>query len=123
MFELIIEEEFSAAHRLRNYKGKCERLHGHNWKVQVIFEGEETGKDGLLMDFSILRDKVKEVIKILDHNYLNTIPFFKRKNPTSENISYFIFKKLCSIFKNEKVKVKKVTVWENSKQAASYSQD
>ena len=123
MFELIIEEEFSAAHRLRNYKGKCEKLHGHNWKVQVIFKGEEIGKDGLLMDFSILRNKVREVLKNLDHNYLNNIPFFRKTNPTSENIAFFIFKKLQTVFKNTKIKIGKVIVWENSKQAATYSEE
>ena len=75
------------------------------------------------MDFSILRNKVREVLKNLDHNYLNNIPFFRKANPTSENIAFFIFKKLRSIFKNTKIKIGKVIVWENSKQAATYSEE
>ena len=120
MYEISIEEEFSGAHRLRNYKGKCENLHGHNWKVQVVISGEKLDKDGLLMDFHFLKKKLRQVLENLDHTYLNNVSFFKKENPTSENISYYIYKKLKILLKNSPVKVEKVSVWENNRQSAAY---
>jgi 6-pyruvoyltetrahydropterin/6-carboxytetrahydropterin synthase len=120
MFELSIEDSFSAAHRLRDYQGKCENLHGHNWKVQVTVLGENLEKNGLLVDFGVLRKKLKQVLDILDHTNLNSVAFFKKKNPTSENISVFIYQKLIPEFKTESFEIKKVTVWENERQSASY---
>ena len=120
MYEISIEEEFAGAHFLKNYKGKCEKLHGHNWKVVITISGETLGKDGLLIDFKIIRDKLKKILEKLDHNYLNNIPFFKKINPSSENIAFYIFQKLKVSIKDFPVKIKKVTVWENNKQSASY---
>jgi len=120
MYEISIEDEFSGAHRLRNYKGKCENLHGHNWKVQVVVSGEKLDKDGLLMDFHLLKKKLLHVLKNLDHTYLNNVSFFKKENPTSENISYYIYKKLKILLKNSPVELKKVSVWENNRQSATY---
>jgi len=120
MYEISIEEEFAGAHFLKNYKGKCEKLHGHNWKVVITISGETLGKDGLLIDFKIIRDKLKKILEKLDHNYLNNIPFFKKTNPSSENIAFYIFQKLKVSIKDFPVKIKKVTVWENNKQSASY---
>lgn len=120
MYEIKIYGEFSSAHRLRNYKGKCENIHGHNWKVEVVVTGEILDKMGLLIDFHILKKKLNIVLKNLDHKDLNSIPFFTDKNPSSENIAFFIYKKMKFILRNYPVKVSKVTVWENEKQCASY---
>lgn len=120
MFEIKIIDEFSGAHRLKNYKGKCENLHGHNWKVEVIISGEFLDKNGLLLDFGILKEKLNFVLRGLDHKNLNRISFFYRTNPTSENIAYYIFKKMKALLKNFPVKIEKVTVWENEKQCASF---
>ena len=122
MYEILIEDEFAGAHRLRNYKGECENLHGHNWKVQVVVSGEKLDKDGLLIDFRLLKKKLHDVLKNLDHTYLNNISFFKKENPTSENISYYIYKKLKILLKNLSVEMKKVTVWENNLQSATYKE-
>lgn len=123
MYELKVKGEFSGAHRLRNYKGKCENLHGHNWKVEIVITGEYLDKTGLLLDFGILKEKLDTVLKQLDHKNLNTIPFFRRTNPSSENISYYIFTKMKILLKNFPVRLKKVTVWENDRQCASYSEE
>lgn len=122
MYEIKVLGEFSSAHRLKNYKGKCENLHGHNWKVEVIVSGEVLDKTGLIIDFGVLKEKLNFVLKQLDHKNLNKIPFFYRTNPTSENISYYIFKKMKSLLKNFPVRIEKVTVWENEKQCASFSE-
>ncbi len=120
MYEIKIIGEFSAAHKLKSYRGKCENLHGHNWKVEVFVVGEILNSIGLLVDFQILKKKLNIVLKSLDHKNLNLIPFFRDKNPSSENIAFFIFKKMEQILKGYPVKIKKVTVWENEKQCASY---
>ncbi|MCM8766537.1 MAG: 6-carboxytetrahydropterin synthase QueD [Candidatus Omnitrophica bacterium] len=120
MFELRVNGEFSSAHSLRNYKGKCENLHGHNWKVEILVSGESLDRVGLLIDFNILKNKLNIVLKMLDHKNLNLIPFFKERNPSSENIAFFIYKKMEKLLKIYPVKIKKVTVWENERQSASY---
>ena len=120
MYELKINGEFSSAHSLRNYKGRCENLHGHNWKVEVVVIGETLDRIGLLIDFNILKKKLNIVLKMLDHKNLNSIPFFIDRNPSSENIAFFIYKKMEKLLKTYPVKIQKVTVWENEKQCASY---
>ncbi|MFN4227863.1 MAG: 6-carboxytetrahydropterin synthase QueD [Candidatus Ratteibacteria bacterium] len=120
MYELRVNGEFSSAHSLRNYKGRCENLHGHNWKVEIIVSGESLDSIGLLIDFNILKRKLNIVLKMLDHKNLNLIPFFKERNPSSENIAFFIYKKMEKLLKVYPIKIEKVTVWENEKQSASY---
>ena len=121
MFELTVEADFSAAHRLKTVNKKCERLHGHNWKVQLFLSGKKVDKTGILLDFKEAKSRLKEVITPLDHTYLNEIPFFKRISPTSENIAFYLYQKLKGLFaKNKGIKVAKVTVWESETTAASY---
>ncbi|HOK56412.1 MAG TPA: 6-carboxytetrahydropterin synthase QueD [bacterium] len=120
MYELKINGEFSSAHSLRNYKGRCENLHGHNWKVEIIVTGETLDRIGLLIDFNILKKKLNIILKMLDHKNLNSIPFFIERNPSSENIAFFIYKKMERLLRGYPVRIQKVTVWENEKQCASY---
>ncbi|MCM8761731.1 MAG: 6-carboxytetrahydropterin synthase QueD [Candidatus Omnitrophica bacterium] len=121
IYEIKVEETFSSAHHLRNYRGKCERVHGHNWKVEVYVIGDNLDEDGLLIDFAILKDKLKDILGALDHRDLNTIHFFRKRNPTSESLSLYIYEKMTEKLKEYSVRVKRVTVWENEKQSASYS--
>lgn len=120
IYEIKVEDSFSSAHHLRNYKGKCERIHGHNWKVEVVVEGENLDSTGMLIDFTVLKEKLRYILSRLDHSNLNNLPFFKRINPTSENICFFIFKRMEFLLKQYPVRVKSVTVWENEKQCATY---
>ncbi|MCK4245557.1 MAG: 6-carboxytetrahydropterin synthase QueD, partial [Candidatus Omnitrophica bacterium] len=114
MFELMVESTFSAAHRLKTANKKCERLHGHNWKIQLFLSGSKLKRTGILLDFKEIKEKLEEVVKPLDHQYLNEIPSFKKISPTSENIAYYLYQKLTNLFaKNKKIKVAKVTVWES----------
>lgn len=116
MYSVKVEGNFSSAHNLRGYKGDCEELHGHNWKVELTVEKERLDKSGMVLDFRVLRNKLREVLSGLDHRYLNDIPYFRKINPTSENIAKYIFDKLKSLG----VELKSVVVWESERSAASY---
>ncbi|MCM8758876.1 MAG: 6-carboxytetrahydropterin synthase QueD [Candidatus Omnitrophica bacterium] len=120
MFELTISSQFSGAHRLRNYKGKCEKLHGHNWKVDITVCGDIDHNTGMVLDFGVLKAELEKVLAKLDHTYLNDIDYFRKVNPSSENMAYYIFNKMKKSLKPYNVSVKKVTVWENERQCASY---
>jgi len=120
MYKVRVEESFSAAHRLRGYKGKCERLHGHNWKVSLTVKASSLNKMGLVIDFTELKKKLKEVLKELDHNYINNLPYFKKHNPTSENIACYIYLQIKKKFKEKRIEIEKVSVWESETSSASY---
>ena len=122
MYELKIISNFAAAHQLREYEGGCERLHGHNWKVEVYVKGKEVGNDGLLVDFRIMKERTKKVIDEFDHEFLNDLKPFKALNPSSENIARHIFDTLSQELNNEIVKVSKVSVWESDASCATYSE-
>lgn len=116
MYEVMVKSSFSAAHRLRNYKGKCENLHGHNCRVEVTVSSDRLDKRGLLLDFKMLKNKLNSVLKRLDHTYLNQLPYFKKANPTSENIAKFIYEML----KKSGIRPKRVSVWESDMSCATY---
>ena len=117
MPQVKIIDRFSAAHNLRNYKGKCEELHGHNWQVEVTVGRKKIEKNGMVMDFNELKTLTKDVLFKLDHSYLNNLACFKNINPTSENIASYIAvelkKKLGPL-----LSLKEVRVWETEKSCA-----
>ncbi|MEK6727664.1 MAG: 6-carboxytetrahydropterin synthase QueD [Candidatus Omnitrophota bacterium] len=118
MYSVKIEGNFSSAHNLRGYKGKCEDLHGHNWRVEVAAKKSELDKIGMVLDFKYLKIKLNEIMEKLDHKYLNAIPYFKKANPTSENIAEYIYNQL----KPKIPALKSVTVWENTASSATYEE-
>ena len=118
MYSIKVEAYFSSAHNLRGYKGKCESLHGHNWKVEVRVAAAALDKIGMVMDFKVLKDKLNAALEKLDHKYLNKLAYFKKVNPTSENIACYIYEQLKLGIPN----IKSVTVWENSTSAATYKE-
>jgi 6-pyruvoyltetrahydropterin/6-carboxytetrahydropterin synthase len=120
MYEVSIELSFSAAHCLRNYRGKCEALHGHNWKVEVTVAGDSLDDIGLAIDFKILKEKSRVVIDRLDHHHLNELSPFTQVNPSSENIARYIFEQLKKALDGERVKLSKVIVWEAEGSKAMY---
>jgi len=120
MFELSVEVSFSAAHQLRGYKGKCENMHGHNWKVQVSVMSEDLNDIDLVIDFHDLKKMAKEVIAPLDHAYLNDIFPFTEKNPSSENMAKWIFDCMKKKIADNAVRVSAVTVWESDTSSATY---
>ncbi len=122
MYEISVDETFAAAHNLRNYHGKCEDLHGHNYKVRVVLTGKELDATGLLYDFVHLKRAIQEVIKSLDHKYLNELPPFDTLNPSAENIARHIYdrtaKQLLQVANT--AGISSVTVWETDTSAATY---
>lgn len=120
MFELMVDTTFAAAHQLRGYKGKCEQMHGHNWKVQVHVVAEKLNDIDIAIDFHDLKELLDEVITPLDHSFLNDIFPFTEKNPSSENIAKWIYDTLNKKLSDEQVQVSAVTVWESETTAATY---
>jgi len=121
MFKLKVQGYFSSAHYLRNYKGSCENLHGHNWKVELLVEGSQLNNSDILIDFKTLKDILKETLNELDHKLLNEIPYFKNINPSSERLAEYIFKKIKNkLSQYSNIKVKEVTVYETDKASATY---
>jgi 6-pyruvoyltetrahydropterin/6-carboxytetrahydropterin synthase len=123
MYELTVEVGFAAAHQLRGYKGNCENLHGHNWRVQINLTSERLNEIDIVMDFRDLKKVAREVVAPLDHVFLNDVFPFTEKNPTSENIAKWIFDSLKKKIYNGAVRVAAVTVWESDSASASYYED
>jgi len=96
MFEVSVEQVFAAGHALRNYKGKCENIHGHNWRVRVVIEGERLDDTGLLVDFIDVKDLMGSVIARLDHQFLNEVAPFDVKNPSAENIAEYFYREMST---------------------------
>jgi len=122
VYELTILSHFSAAHRLRCLHGRCENLHGHNWKIEVSVSSRRLGKEGIILDFGILKHEVSEVLESLDHQYLNDLSYFSRREPSSETIAKYIFDKVKVKLKRHPVTVKRVTAWESEGACATYSE-
>jgi len=123
MYELSIETGFASAHQLRGYKGKCEKLHGHNWKVQISVTAERLNEIDLAIDFHELKKIANEVISPLDHAFLNDIFPFTEKNPSSENVAKWISESLKKKINDDNIRVSAVTVWESDTASASYYED
>ncbi len=120
MYKVKVIQFFSGAHFLKNYKGKCENLHGHNWKVVVEVYSEKLNSDGMVIDFLELKNMLKEILAKFDHKLLNELEDFKNSNPTSENICYVIYKELKERLKKFKIKI---TVYETPFSSASYYEE
>ncbi|MFP3869059.1 MAG: 6-carboxytetrahydropterin synthase QueD [Desulfobacteraceae bacterium] len=120
MYELKIITQFSAAHRLENFYGKCEALHGHNWKVEIFVGAASLDDAGLVRDFGQLKAAAKEILEEVDHTYLNELPAFRTQNPSSENLARYLFERLGNAINDEQIKVTRVTVWESDTSSASY---
>jgi|SRR5205085_2601638 len=123
MFEVTVERTFAAGHYLREYKGKCENPHGHNYKVQITLQGRELDRAGLLLDFKDLKDVMKRTIERLDHQMINELEPFTRVNPSAENLAkYFYEQTRDDLHKltNGRVSVKDVTVYETDTTTATY---
>ncbi|HIE08206.1 MAG TPA: 6-carboxytetrahydropterin synthase QueD [Desulfarculaceae bacterium] len=119
-YELKIETAFAAAHNLLNYCGQCENLHGHNWKIEIYIQGSELDKSGMLIDFKILKEHTNAILDTLDHTYLNELPIFVGKSPSSELIAEHIFVELEKKLAHLPVQVNKIVAWESEKAAAAY---
>ena len=120
MFEVSVEYSFAAGHALRGYKGKCENVHGHNYKVRVTVQGEKLNSIGLLMDFADLRAAVRGLVDRFDHHFLNDLEPFRETNPSAENLACYLGTELQKKIKEQGLSVNTVTVWETDTTSASY---
>ena len=120
MYKLTIETKFSAAHQLREYQGRCERLHGHNWKVGVTVDARKLNDIGLAMDFKDLKDVTNSFLSQVEHAFVNEVPPFDEINPSSENIAKWLYDGLSVKINDGNLKVSSITVWESDTASATY---
>jgi len=123
MYELTVEREFSSGHFLRNYRGRCENPHGHNYKVRITLAGSDLDEAGLLLDFKLLKQVMRPVIDRIDHQMLNEIDPFTTVNPSAENIARFFYEETSqqlSEMTKGRVRVKDCTIWETDTTSATY---
>ena len=122
MFEVSVDETFAAGHALRGYKGKCENVHGHNYRVRVTLQGDSLDQIGLLYDFVHLKQMMKDVIQVLDHRFMNEIPPFDTVNPSAENIAKYFYEQAARKLPRAAsgARLESVTVWESDTTCATY---
>ena len=120
MYELKVVTRFAAAHQLTMVGSKCENMHGHNWRIEVYVTGEKLNAGGVLVDFGEIKAHLAEVMKKLDHKFLNELEYFSDGNPSSENIASFVATELQTRIDNSSAQVSKVTAWESDDACATY---
>jgi 6-pyruvoyltetrahydropterin/6-carboxytetrahydropterin synthase len=121
MFEVSVEQTFAAGHALRNYKGKCENVHGHNYRVRVTIAGEQLDATGLLVDFLDVKRVMGAAIDYLDHRFINDLAPFDEINPSAENIAKYFYDRMNDGLKNEvPVRISEIRVWETDTSSAVY---
>jgi len=121
MFEVSVEETFAAGHALRNYRGKCENVHGHNYRVQLTFRGPELDAAGLLVDFVIVKRLMQAVVDRLDHQYLNDLAPFDMINPSAENIAKYFYDEISGgLAPGCPAQLGEVRIWETDTSCATY---
>lgn len=126
MFEIHVSAEFEAAHRIAGYPGKCDRLHGHSWIVEAAVEGERLDSLGMLVDFKLVKGRLRGLLEELDHRMLNELPAFGGgKNPTAENLAMYIYQEMAKaefLTAEPHIRLKHVQVWESPKSSVIYSE-
>lgn len=123
MYEIEITTNFSAAHRLRDYNGKCERLHGHNYRVIVSARANSLGPGGMVIDFGVLKAAASKAVERLDHTYLNDVEPFDRLEPSAENIAAHLFEEVSKQLNEKANMLYSVSIWESDTSRATFRQD
>lgn len=123
MYEIQIESGFCAAHRLRDYKGKCEHLHGHNYRVQVTARSQALGTGGMVLDFGDLKQAANAVLQRLDHSYLNDLAPFDQIEPSAENIASYLFQEIAENLGDQSDLLYSVSVYESDTSRATFIKD
>ena len=122
-FEVMIERNFSSAHQLRGYRGKCENLHGHNYKIEIYARGRELDNVGLLVDFVELKAAADEVVQYLDHRNINELPPFDELQPSAENLAKYVLERVAKRVSDDRVQIYKVRCFETPTSVATYQLD
>ncbi len=122
MFQVSVEEMFSAGHALRGYKGKCENVHGHNYRVRITLEGPQLDSIGLLVDFTHLKFAIRDIIRALDHQFLNDLDAFRSVNPSAENLAKYFYDESARLLTQVPAgaRITEITVWETDTSSAQY---
>ena len=120
MYEVTIIKSFSSAHLLAQIGGKCEELHGHNFKVEVTVSAPDLKEMGLLIDFRVVKKWLSEILDQMDHKHLNELPFFSGINPSAENIAKYIYDEMELKVKTSGVNVARIKIWESENAAVTY---
>lgn len=123
MYELKVATRFAAAHRLTMVGAKCENLHGHNWKIEIYLTGMQLDEAGVLMDFGEVKAHLREIIARMDHQFLNELPMFEGRQPSSERIASYIAEELRKAIGSPRVRVSRVSAWESEDSCATYIVD
>lgn len=119
-YEVMVAEEFSAAHKLNQYPGNCANIHGHTWRIELYISGNKLDEIGMLIDFRQAKSVLSEVIKSFDHQFINSINPFNQINPTAENLASYIYDQVKLLLPD--YNIAKVKVWESSSSCVSYSE-
>lgn len=120
MFEVSVEQTFAAGHALRNYRGKCENVHGHNYRVLVTIQGSKLDEVGLLVDFVEVKKLMNKVVDRLDHQFINDLPPFTDINPSAENMAKYFYDEIQAGLEESQVRVGEVRIWETDTASATY---
>ena len=121
MFEVTVEETFAAGHALRNYHGKCENVHGHNYRIRATLQGAELDSIGLLVDFVQVKKLMQTVVDRLDHQFLNDLPPFNALNPSAENIAKYFYDEISGGLNGDgRVTLRQIKIWETDTTSATY---
>lgn len=123
MYEVEIISGFSAAHRLTNYNGKCEHLHGHNYRVHVAARAKSPGDGGMVIDFGDLKTATSAIVERLDHTFLNEVEPFDKIDPSAENIAKFLFDEIGKYLDDRADLLHSVSIWESDSSRATYMRD
>lgn len=123
MYELKVITRFAAAHRLTMVGAKCENMHGHNWRIEVVLSGDRLNAAGVLMDFGDIKARLREIIGRLDHQFLNELPIFEGRQPSSERIAAFVADQLRDALDTPGVRVSRVSAWESEDACATWVAD
>jgi 6-pyruvoyltetrahydropterin/6-carboxytetrahydropterin synthase len=122
MFQVSVEETFSSGHALRGYRGKCENVHGHNYRVRVTLEGPQLDSIGLLVDFTQLKQVMREIISGLDHQFINDLEAFRTVNPSAENLAKYFYDEVARKLTGlpDGARISDTVVWETDTSRAQY---
>ena len=122
-YTLKIVTDFASAHTLRGYPGACQRMHGHNWKVEVEVIATRLDDVGMGIDFKVIKQATRKIADQLDHRYLNELEPFTEINPTAENIAAHFYNELSGMLNNQDVRIHTITLWETERACVRYSED
>lgn len=123
LYTLKIRTEIAASHIIEGHSGKCARLHGHNWKIDVEVQTRQLDTLGMGMDFSDLKTETRAVTEPLDHRHLNDLPGFAGVNPTAENVAAYVYREVAARINRDGIRVSRVTIWETDRASVAYCED